>query len=291
MANTEVGSAYVSIIPSMKGFSKGVAGGVKKSMGAIASAAGVAAKAVAAVGAAAAAGTVAFGKAALDSYAAYEQNVGGVDTLFREASGKLQGYADAAYKTAGISANRYMETATSFAASLVSSCGNDVQRAADMADMAMRDMSDNANKMGTDIDLVNQTYQSLARGNYAMLDNLKLGYGGTKAEMQRLIDTANEYERAQGRAGELTIDSFSDQVQAIHDVQEMLGITGTTALEGASTIEGSLNTLKAAWENWLTELGKSDADMGEATQKVVDALAQAAKNIIPRLKTLSLIHI
>lgn len=226
-------------------------------------------------------------KTALDAYSDWEQAVGGVDTLFKDASGKLQGYAAQAYKTAGMSANQFMSTATSFAAALVSSMGGDVQAAADMANTAMQDMSDNANKMGTDADLIQQTYQSLARGNYAMLDNLKLGYGGTKAEMQRMIETANQWKAANGEAADLSIDSFADVVEAIHVVQQQLGITGTTAREAATTIEGSFNTLKASWSNWIAEAGKDNADMSAATQELWDSAATAASNAWPRIQQIA----
>lgn len=223
------------------------------------------------------------GKSALDAYATYEQAVGGVDTLFKDASGKVQQYAAEAYKSAGVSANDYMNLVTSFAASLISSMGGDTQAAADRANMALADMSDNANKMGTDLESIQQTYQSLARGNYAMLDNLKLGYGGTKSELERLISDANELAKANGEAGDLSVDSFADVVEAIHLVQENLGITGTTAREAATTIEGSVNSMKAAWQNWLTELGKDNADIQGLTTQLVDSVSTVISNVAPRV--------
>lgn len=236
---------------------------------------------VAMKGIAAAAGAVvtaagAIGSSALGQFSSYEQLVGGVDTLFKESSGTVQQYAAEAYKTAGVSANTYMEQATAFSASLIQSLGGDTQAAAQYADLAIRDMSDNANKMGTDISSIQQTYQSLMRGNYAMLDNLKLGYGGTKTELERLVADASELT---GQA--LDPSKFSDVITAIHAVQDNLGITGTTALEAATTIEGSVNTAKAAWSNWLTGLGTEGADMGALTDQLVDAIGSVAGNVGP----------
>lgn len=223
------------------------------------------------------------GKSALDAYATYEQAVGGVDTLFKDASGTVQKYAAEAYRTAGVSANEYMTQVTSFSASLISSLGGDTAKAAELGDIAMVDMSDNANKMGTDIETIQQTYQSLARGNYAMLDNLKLGYGGTKSEMERLIQDANKVKQANGEMGDLSIDKFSDVVQAIHIMQKQMGITGTTAKEAATTIEGSVGMMKAAWQNWLAELGKDNADINGLTTQLVDSVSTVIQNIGPRI--------
>lgn len=243
---------------------------------------GIATIGLAGIGAATAA-LAGIGKSALDAYATYEQAVGGVDTLFKDASGKVQQYAAEAYKTAGVSANQYMQQVTSFSASLISSMGGDTQAAADRANMALTDMSDNANKMGTDLESIQQTYQSLARGNYAMLDNLKLGYGGTKTEMERLIADANKLKQANGEAADLSVDSFADVVEAIHLVQENLGITGTTAKEAATTIEGSVGAMKAAWQNWLTELGKDNADIQGLTTQLVDSVSTVIQNVAPRI--------
>lgn len=225
--------------------------------------------------------TVAIGKQAVDAYADYQQAVGGVDTLFKDSSAQVQKYAAEAYKTAGVSANSYMNQVTSFAASLVSSLGGDTKRAAELGNTAILDMSDNANKMGTDVSSIQQTYQSLARGNYAMLDNLKLGYGGTKSEMQRMIEDANKLEKAAGRAGDLSVDKFSDVVTAIHDVQQNLGITGTTAKEASDTISGSIQQMKASWENWLTALGDPNADLSKMTDQLVGSFSNVVKNVIP----------
>lgn len=250
--------------------------GIKNKLG-IAAKAGVAA--VAAVGTA----TVAIGKTALDAYSNYEQLVGGIDTLFKASSGKMQQYAANAYQTAGVSANRYMEISTSFAAALISSLGGNTEAAADMANTAITDMSDNANKMGTSLETVQEAYMSLSRGNYEMLDSLKLGYGGTKSELERLLSDAEEFSAAQGRVRDFSVDSYSDIVEAIHIVQDEMGITGTTAEEAAATIEGSVNMAKGAWDNWLAGLGNEDADMGGLTDQLVQSVATAGENIIPRV--------
>ncbi len=221
-----------------------------------------------------------------EAYASYEQLVGGVDKLFGEASGKLQEYAARAYETSGMSANQYMEQATSFSAALISSLAGDTEKAADQADKAMRAMSDNVNVFGSNMEDVQNAFQGFAKQNYTMLDNLKLGYGGTKEEMQRLIDDANEYAKTIGEASDLSIDSFSDIVDAIDLVQRKQNIAGTTAKEAATTIEGSLNMLRASWKNWLAELGKSDADMGKLTGELVASFESAARNVVPRIATI-----
>lgn len=218
------------------------------------------------------------GKAALSAYATYEQAVGGVDTLFKSSSKTVQKYASQAYATAGVSANSYMEQITSFSASLISSLGGDTAKAAEVGNQAVIDMSDNANKMGTNLDSIQQTYQSIARGNYAMLDNLKLGYGGTKTEMQRLLKDAQKLTGVK-----YDISNFADVTQAIHAVQTNLGITGTTAKEAADTIEGSTAAMKSAWQNWLTELGKSDADMSGLTGQLTTSIGNVLKNVLPRV--------
>lgn len=186
---------------------------------------------------------------AISEGAKLEQSIGGVETLFKENADIVKNYANQAFKTAGVSANKYMENVTSFSASLIGSLGGDTKKAAELANTAMIDMSDNANKMGTDMEMITQTYQSLARGNYAMLDNLKLGYGGTKSEMERLMKDA---EKLTGE--HYTVGDFADTVKAIHAVQEKLGITGTTAKEAATTISGSFASMKAAMQNVLGKL-------------------------------------
>lgn len=228
---------------------------------------------------AAASGVAALTKSSIDQYAEYEQLVGGVDTLFKDASDTIQQYASNAYKTAGVSANTYMEQATAFSASLSQSLGGDTQAAAEYANQAIMDMSDNANKMGTDIESVQQTYQSLMRGNYAMLDNLKLGYGGTKSELERLVADAEELT---GQA--LDPSKFSDVITAIHAVQENMGITGTTAKEAATTIEGSVGMMRAAWDNLLVGIANDNGDLGSLTYEFADTVETALSNILPRVK-------
>ncbi|RHL22108.1 hypothetical protein [Collinsella sp. AF38-3AC] len=306
---TSVGSACITLMPSMDGFAgkicsefgstgskagksfgdsmaSGMDGGVKRSSGLLGGlgtvARGVGTVAAAGMGALTTAVT-AIGGAALSAYADYEQLVGGVDTLFGSASGTLQGYAAEAYRTCGMSANQYMEQATSFAASLVSSCGGDVAKAAESANTAMGDMADNVNKMGSDMADVQNAYQGFAKQNYTMLDNLKLGYGGTKSEMERLIADANKLRAAQGKNADLTIDSYADVVEAIHTVQEEMGITGTTSNEAATTISGSIGMAKAAWENFLTGLGRDDVDFSVLTEQLLTSVGAVAKNIAPRV--------
>lgn len=235
---------------------------------------------VAAVGVAAS-GIAALTTSAIKNYAEYEQLVGGVETLFKESAGRVQQYAAEAYKTAGISANEYMSTVTSFSASLLQSLGGDTEAAADLADRALRDMSDNANKMGTDMQTIIATYQSLSRGNYAMLDNLKLGYGGTKAEMERLIATAAELDSSI-KANDM---SFGNMVKAIGVIQDEMGITGTTALEAATTISGSVASMKAAWQNLLVGVADDTADFDLLVNNFVDSVGIAAENVLPRVAT------
>ena len=221
---------------------------------------------------------VAVGKAAISSYADYEQLVGGVETLFDESSATVIANAQNAYKTAGMSANEYMETVTSFSASLLQSLGGDTKAAADKADMAITDMSDNANKMGTSIEMIQNAYQGFAKQNYTMLDNLKLGYGGTKEEMQRLLDDASKLSGI-----EYDISSYSDIVDAIHVVQTEMGITGTTAKEASSTISGSLASAKASWQNLLTGIADGNQDVGGLISQFFDSIVTVADNIIPRI--------
>lgn len=236
----------------------------------------------AAVGAAATAIAV-LTKNALNNYAEYEQLVGGVDTLFKDSSAKVQEYAANAYKTAGLSANEYMDTVTSFSASLLQSLGGDTEAAAEIANVAITDMSDNANKMGTDMASIQNAYQGFAKQNYTMLDNLKLGYGGTKEEMQRLIDDANTLNAAQGNYTNYTIESYADIVSAIHDVQTEMGITGTTAAEASTTIQGSVNSMKSAWENMLVGIADENTNFEALTSTFVDSLVTVGENIIPRI--------
>lgn len=242
-----------------------------------------AAKVGAAAVGAAATGIAVLMKNALNNYAEYEQLVGGVDTLFKDSSAKVQEYAANAYKTAGLSANEYMDTVTSFSASLLQSLGGDTEAAADMANVAITDMSDNANKMGTDMASIQNAYQGFAKQNYTMLDNLKLGYGGTKEEMQRLIDDANALNAAQGKYTNYSIESYADIVSAIHDVQVEMGIYGTTADEASTTIQGSVSSMKAAWVNLLVGIADDNANFKTLTEQFVDSLVTVGENIIPRV--------
>lgn len=221
---------------------------------------------------------VAVTKSAVEQYAEYEQLVGGVETLFKDSAGQVEGYANNAYKTAGMSANQYMNTVTGFSASLLQSLDGDTKAAAEKADMAITDMSDNANKMGTSIDSIQTAYQGFAKQNYTMLDNLKLGYGGTKEEMQRLLDDATKLSGVK-----YDISSYADIVDAIHVVQTEMGITGTTAKEASTTIEGSINSTKAAWSNLLTGFANDEADVGALITDLCDSVATAANNLIPRV--------
>lgn len=242
-----------------------------------------AAKVGAAAVSAAATGIAVLTKNALNNYAEYEQLVGGVDTLFKDSSAKVQEYAANAYKTAGLSANEYMDTVTSFSASLLQSLGGDTEAAADMANVAITDMSDNANKMGTDMASIQNAYQGFAKQNYTMLDNLKLGYGGTKEEMQRLIDDANALNAAQGKYTNYSIESYADIVSAIHDVQVEMGIYETTTDEASTTIQGSVSSMKAAWSNLLTGIADDNADFKTLIEQFVDSLVTVGENIIPRI--------
>ena len=210
------------------------------------------------------------GKTALDSVGALEQNVGGVETLFGDTADAVIAAADRAYQTAGMSANDYMSTVTSFSASLLQSLSGNTEEAAKVADMAIIDMADNANKMGTSMDMIQNAYQGFAKQNYTMLDNLKLGYGGTKTEMERLLADAQELTGVK-----YDINNLNDVYQAIHVIQEEMGITGTTAKEASETLEGSMAAAKAAWDNFMN--GSSDAG------QLADAFATAADNIVNNL--------
>ena len=284
-----------------------VAGGIGSKLGA---AAGKAASLVAAGVTAVATGVAAVTGMSMSAYAAYEQNVGGIQKIFGNMGKSLEDYAamigqtveqcsgkweqleqaqttvlanaDAAYKTAGMSANQYMEQVTGFSASLVKSLSGDTVKAAEYANTAMVDMSDNANTFGTAMEDLQNAYQGFAKQNYTMLDNLKLGYGGTKEEMQRLVKDAHAVN---GAVDESSL-SFDNIVLAIHTMQEQMQIAGTTSREAASTIEGSCNMAKAAWENWVTELGKDDADMDKLTTELVESVETAASNIVPRVATI-----
>lgn len=226
------------------------------------------------------------GKQALESYAQYEQLTGGVDTLFKDSSKKVQEYANNAYKTAGMSANEYMETVTSFSASMIQSLGGDTAKASEYSNKAITDMSDNANKMGTSMESLQNAYAGFAKGNYTMLDNLKLGYGGTKSEMERLIADANKVKEANGEMGNLSIESFADVTEAIHTMQSEMGITGTTAKEASTTIEGSVNSMKGAWSNLITGIADDNADFDGLVTNFVDSIVTMGNNILPRIQTI-----
>lgn len=238
-------------------------------------------KAMASAIKAAGAALVDMGKQSIQGFKAQEQLIGGVDTLFKESSAQVQQYANEAYKTAGLSANQYMETVTSFSASLLQSLGGDTAAAAQKADQAITDMSDNANKLGTDMQSIQNAYQGFAKQNYTMLDNLKLGYGGTKQEMERLLADAEKFSGIK-----YDISSYADIVDAIHVVQTEMGITGTTAKEAATTIDGSANAMKSAWSNLITGMSNENLDLDKLVQNVVDSVGTYAGNLLPRLQTM-----
>lgn len=262
--------------------------GAKTSMSDLAKNVGNGLKTVAKVGAtavtAAATGIAALTKMGVEGYAEYEQLAGGVETLFKTSQDVVMRYAENAYKTAGMSANEYMSTVTSFSASLIQSLNGDTAKAAEVGNMAITDMSDNANKMGTSIELIQNAYNGFAKGNFTMLDNLKLGYGGTKEEMERLIADANRVKEANGEMADLSIDSFADVAEAIHIIQGEMGITGTTAREAASTIEGSLSMMKGAWQNLVVGMADENANMEVLIGNFVESVATAAQNLIPRIE-------
>lgn len=286
----ELAKAYVQIIPS----AQGIGGQIKKELGGevepAAEETGVSAgqKLFGAIKKIAAAAGI--GKVIKDSIVAgadLEQSIGGIETLFKESADQVIANAKRAYQTAGMSANDYMELTTSFSASLLSSLGNDTAKAADVADMAMTDMSDNANKMGTNMEDIKNAYQGFAKQNYTMLDNLKLGYGGTQNEMKRLLEDARKITGVT-----YDIDNLADVYQAIHVIQGELDITGTTAKEAASTISGSLNAMKAAYQNVMGNLALGE-DIGPslnalketAVTFVRDNLLPAAVNVVSALPT------
>lgn len=233
----------------------------------------------AAAATAAATATAALVKSAVTAYSDYEQLVGGVETLFKDSASEVQKYATNAYQTAGLSANEYMETVTGFSASLLQSLDGDTKAAAEKANVAITDMSDNANKMGTSMESIQNAYQGFAKQNYTMLDNLKLGYGGTKEEMQRLLEDA---EKLSGQKFDLS--SYADIVDAIHVVQTEMGITGTTAKEAATTIQGSVNMTKAAWQNLVVGIADDTQDFDVLVNNFVESVTTAGNNILPRVE-------
>lgn len=280
MSKNSIASAYVQILPSMEGIGENISrelSGVGEQAGTdIGNKLGGALKmaGIAAIGAVVAD----FGKEVVSSFADYEQLTGGMDTLFKESSEKIKGYASEAFKTAGVSANEYMDTVTGFSASLISSLGGDTEKAAEMANRALIDMSDNANKMGTDIESIKNAYQGFAKGQYNMLDNLRLGYGGSQEEMQRLLADAEAISGVH-----YDISSYADVISAVGVIQEKLGIAGATAEEAESTISGSIAMLAASFENLKTGLADSDADVGKLVGDVANAFGSVAKNILPTI--------
>lgn len=350
---TTLATAWLNIVPSMKGVSAAVNAGFgnvngtsignkigsQLKLGVASGSAGTGSKVEGEIGAvdgsaagaavgnrfgamftkvAAAIGTAAIGakildlgKTAFQAYSDFEQLSGGVAKLYGNMGLSVEQYAaqqnksvdevsaawqrnesaqatvmansQKAWKSCGMSANDYMEQATTFSAALINSLGGDTQKAADMTDTAMKAMSDNINTFGSNAEDVQNAFNGFAKQNYTMLDNLKLGYGGTKDEMERLIKDANEWGAANGKASDLSIDSFADIITAIDQIQQKQQIAGTTAREAASTIEGSINSMKAAWSNWLGELGKSDGNISARTQELISSTVTVAENALPRI--------
>lgn len=290
---SKLGGIGSKISEALGGIDMGALGGIGNALSGVGSAAMGAVKGVAvgatAAATAASAAVVAIGKSALDSYADFEQLSGGIETLFKDTAGEAMQNAQKAFKTAGMSANEYMETVTGFAGSLRQALGDEnAWQMASYADEAVQDMSDNANKMGSDIKSIQNAYQGFAKQNFTMLDNLKLGYGGTKEEMERLLRDAEKIEGFE--VGSLDVSNFADVVTAIHAVQTEMGITGTTAKEAATTISGSVSTMQGAWSNWLTELGKDNGDVAARTQELIDSVFGTGEdnpgvlgNILPRV--------
>lgn len=252
--------------------------GIGGALGKIGSVAGGIAKGVAVGVGVASTAVIGLGKQAVDAYGNYEQLVGGVETLFKENASAVIKNASNAYKTAGMSANQYMETVTGFSASLLQSVGGDTVKAAQMADMAITDMADNANKMGTSMEMIQNAYQGFAKQNYTMLDNLKLGYGGTKSEMERLLADAQAISGIQ-----YDISSYADVVDAIHVIQTEMGITGTTAKEASSTIQGSIASMGSAWQNLVTGLADPTQNLDQLINNFVDSVITVGDNLIPRV--------
>lgn len=296
MAGTELAKAYVQIIPTTKGIKSEIgkelgeevenAGDEAGKKGGENAGVSFAKKMLKMIAAAEIGKKVVEGiKASVEAGAALEQSIGGIETLFKESSDTMIQYANNAFKTCGLSANDYMETTTSFAASMLSSVGGDTAKAAELSNNALVAMSDNANKMGTNMQDIQNAYQGFAKQNYTMLDNLKLGYGGTKEEMQRLLSDANKLNKQQGIITDYSIDSFADITEAIQVVQDNLGITGTTALEAASTLSGSFGSMQAAWTNFIAQLSVGNQD--QVNQAMSDLASSAStflfQNLIPAI--------
>ena len=244
---------------------------------------GLAGKAFLAIGVAATTATVAITKMAVSAYADYEQLVGGIETLFKGSSDKMLKYAKESFRTTGLSANEYMANVTSFSASLISSLGGDTEKAAEVANQAMISMADNANKMGTPIENVQTAFQGFAKQQYMLLDNLKLGYGGTKTEMERLLKDAEAYLATQGKNVKFNINNLADVYTAVEAIQQKLGITGTTAKEAEKTISGSLAMMKASWKDVLTAIGSGE-DLDQAIDNLVYSISVAFNNLAPAVE-------
>lgn len=264
--------SFINGLSSASGAVKSFASKTKDVLG------GVAKAATATLGAASA-GIVAFSKQAVSAYADYEQLVGGVETLFGEAAKTIKENADKAFKTAGLSVNEYMETSIQSAAALINSLGGDTEKAAELMDMSIIDMSDNVNKMGTNMESIQNAYRGFSRGNFTMLDNLALGFAGTKEGMEELLEKAKELSGV-----EYDISSYSDIVQAIHVVQTEMGITGTTAKEAATTISGSISSMKSAWKNLVIEIGKDDGNVANSFDNLQKSIVTVSQNVMPRVE-------
>lgn len=268
--------------------SAGVSALAERVKGGLAGAASAGAAAISGGVAAVASGVVAMGGMAANAYSDYEQLSGGMAKLFGDAYGTVMDNAQSAYATMGMSANDYMQGITGLSGALRHSIGDDSEAVANAADMAMGDIADNASVYGTDIETITEGYMSLSRGNVEMLDTVTQGYyAGTKEGLQQLIDDANAYEVEQGRAGDLVADNYADVVQALHDYQEQMGITGNASQEAFTSMSGSLDMLKASWANWLIELGKDDADMGARTQELFNSVVAVAQNFVPRIEQIA----
>ena len=280
----KTGKKTVDIKAKMKSMFSAIGKGALTSVKALAKVSVAAAKIGVVAATVVATGLTAMTKSAVEQYADYEQLVGGVETLFKDSSDKVVEYANNAYKTAGLSANEYMDTVTSFSASLLQGLDGDTEKAAETANLAITDMSDNANKMGTDMASIQNAYQGFAKQNYTMLDNLKLGYGGTASEMARLINDSGVLgDTMTVTADNVNSVSFDKMIEAIHVVQTDMGITGTTAKEAATTIQGSIGMMKSAWTNLLTGMADPSQDMGVLINNLVDSVMAVADNLVPRI--------
>lgn len=253
--------------------------GISNALGKIGTVASAVGKTVVAGVGVASTAVLAMGKSAVSAYADYEQLVGGVETLFKDSAKTVIENASKAYTTAGLSANEYMETVTSFSASLLQSLGGDTVKASEMANMAITDMSDNANKMGSDIETLKTAYAGFAKGQFTLLDNLKIGYGGTQEEMKRLLADAEKLSGIK-----YDISSYADIVDAIHVVQTEMGITGTTAKEASTTISGSIASMKGAWQNLVTGMGDDTQDFGALIDQFVASVGTVGENLLPRIE-------